>query len=38
MTYLQLFQTYEKELARPEELRYVFRYAKKLSYTDFIML
>jgi release factor glutamine methyltransferase len=38
MTYLQAFQIYEKQLARPEELRYVFRYARKLSYTDFILL
>lgn len=38
MTYLQAFQIYEKQLARPEELRYVFRYARHLSYTDFIML
>lgn len=38
MTYLQVFQTYEKQLARPEELRYVYRYKKKLSYTAFILL
>jgi release factor glutamine methyltransferase len=38
MTYLQAFQKYEKQLARPEELRYVFRYGRKLSYTDFILL
>ncbi|GFH41638.1 release factor glutamine methyltransferase [Lactococcus hodotermopsidis] len=38
MTYLQTFQTYEKQLTRPEELRYVFRYARNLSYTDFVML
>ena len=38
MTYLQAFQKYEKQLARQEELRYVFRYGRKLSYTDFILL
>ncbi len=38
MTYLQAFQKYEKQLTRPEELRYVFRYGRKLSYTDFILL
>ncbi|GAX46836.1 peptide chain release factor N(5)-glutamine methyltransferase [Pseudolactococcus reticulitermitis] len=38
MTYLQAFRKYEKQLARPEELRYVFRYGRKLSYTDFILL
>ena len=38
MTYLQAFQKYEKQLARTEELRYVFRYGRKLSYTDFILL
>ncbi|GFH39648.1 peptide chain release factor N(5)-glutamine methyltransferase [Pseudolactococcus insecticola] len=38
MTYLQTFQQYEQELARPEELRYVFRYARHLSYTDLIMM
>lgn len=38
MTYLQAFQQYEKQLARPEELRYVFRHGRKLTYTEFIMM
>ena len=38
MTYLQAFQKYEKQLARQEELCYVFRYGRKLSYTDLILL
>lgn len=38
MTYLQAFQQYEKQLARPEELRYVFRHGRKLTYTQFIMM
>ncbi|MDR1606300.1 MAG: peptide chain release factor N(5)-glutamine methyltransferase [Streptococcaceae bacterium] len=38
MTYLQAFLQYEQQLVRPEELRYVFRYARQLSYTDLIML
>ena len=38
MTYLQVFQKYEKQLARPEELRYVYRYKKNLTYTEFILL
>ena len=38
MTYLQVFKKYEKQLARPEELRYVYRYKKNLTYTEFILL
>jgi release factor glutamine methyltransferase len=37
MTYQELFKQYEASLARPEELRYVYRHLKGIALTDFVL-
>jgi release factor glutamine methyltransferase len=37
MTYQELFKQYEASLARPEELRYVYRHLKGITLTDFVL-